>query len=138
MVVGFDANTVHFFNSVRFGHTRYDALGTKHGARGTDAAELSAFLSIRFKPLRAANSMAFRTIQISSYATGFNGFGQTSGTPNGSNIRHFEIGDTMTLVRGNHTLNWGGNYTTHDHHSAHIAIPSAASIVLMELTPAIR
>jgi hypothetical protein len=50
-------------------------------------------------------------IQISSYATGFNGFGQTSGTPNGSNIRHFEIGDTMTLVRGNHTFNWGGNYT---------------------------
>ena len=110
VVVGFDANTVHFFNSVRFGHTRYDAL-----AQNTVPAGLTPqTLGFPLDSLQATPSGQFYgipNIQISSYATGFNGFGQTSGTPNGSNIRHFEIGDTMTLVRGNHTFNWGGNYT---------------------------
>ena len=135
MVVGFDANTVHFFNSVRFGHTRYDAL-----AQNTVPAGLTPqTLGFPLDSLQATPSGQFYgipNIQISSYATGFNGFGQTSGTPNGSNIRHFEIGDTMTLVRGNHTFNWGGNYTR----TIIIQLtsnPSAASIRSTAPTPRI-
>src|SRR6185437_8752261 len=49
--------------------------------------------------------------QIANYASGFDGFGEASGTPIASKIRHFEISDNMTLVKSSHTLAWGGSYT---------------------------
>ena len=110
MAIGFDANTAHFFNSLRFGHTRYDAYTQNNVPSGLTPQSLGFPLD-QYQADPKGQFFGIPNFQIANYATGFNGFGQTAGTPNGSNIRHYEIGDTMTLVRGNHTFTWGGNYT---------------------------
>jgi hypothetical protein len=110
VVVGFDANTPHFFNSVRFGHTRYDSQSVNTAPAGITPQSLGFPLD-EFQAKPSSQFFGIPNFQIANYATGFDGFGQRGGTPGGSNIRHFEIGDTMTLVRGSHTLKWGGNYT---------------------------
>jgi hypothetical protein len=110
VVVGFDANTAHFFNTLRFGHTRYDSYSQNNVPAGLTPQKLGFPLD-QFQADPKGPFYGIPNFQIAGYATGFNGFGQTPGTPNDSNIRHFEIGDNMLLVRGSHTLNWGGNYT---------------------------
>ena len=103
VAIGFDANTAHFFNSLRFGHTRYDAYTQNNVPSGLTPQSLGFPLD-QYQADPKGQFFGIPNFQIANYATGFNGFGQTPGTPNGSNIRHYEIGDTMTLVRGNHTL----------------------------------
>lgn len=110
VVVGFDANTSHFFNSLRFGHTRLDNYTQNTAPAGLTPQSLGFPLD-QYQARPSSQFYGIPNFQIATYATGFDGFGQRSGTPGGSNIRHFEVSDTMTLVRGSHTLKWGGNYT---------------------------
>jgi len=110
VVIGFDSNTVHFFNSLRFGHTRYDSYSQNTVPDGVTPQSLGFPLD-QYQAQPKGQFHGIPNFQIANYASGFNGFGQTGGSPGGSNIRHYEIGDTMTLVRGSHTLKWGGNYT---------------------------
>jgi hypothetical protein len=110
VVIGFDTNTVRFFNSLRFGHTRFDSYSLNTVPAGLTPQSLGFPLD-EFQAEPKGQFHGIPNFQIANYASGFDGFGQIGGTPGGSNIRHWEIGDTMTLVRGNHTFKWGGNYT---------------------------
>jgi hypothetical protein len=110
IVVGFDANTPHFFNSVRFGHTRFDNVMLNTAPPGVTPQSLG-FPADQYQANPSSQFFGIPNFQVANYATGFDGFGQRGGTPGASNSRHYEISDVMTLVRGGHTLKWGGNYT---------------------------
>jgi len=110
VVVGFDANTVHFFNSVRFGHTRFDGYSQNTVPAGLTPQSLGFPLD-QYQAEPKGQFHGIPNFRIANYASGFDGFGQIGGSPGGSNIRHYQIGDNMTLVRGSHTFKWGGDYT---------------------------
>ncbi|MCW5977910.1 MAG: carboxypeptidase regulatory-like domain-containing protein [Bryobacteraceae bacterium] len=109
VVIGFDANTPTFFNSLRFGHTRYGNYTRNTAPEGLTPQSLGFPLD-QYQARPTSRFFGIPNFRIANYI-GFDGMGQRPGTPGGSDFRHFEIGDTMTLVRGSHTLKWGGNYT---------------------------
>jgi hypothetical protein len=110
IVIGFDANSAHFFNAIRFGHTRFDDL-SPNTAPPNITPQTLGFPLDEFQANPGGQWYGIPNFQISNYASGFNGFGQATGTPIASKIRHFEISDNMTLVKGSHTFAWGGSYT---------------------------
>jgi hypothetical protein len=110
VVIGFDASTPHFYNAVRFGHTRFDDLSPNNAPPDTTPQTLGFPLD-QFQANPGGQWYGIPNFQIANYASGFDGFGEASGTPIASKIRHFEISDNMTLVKSSHTLAWGGSYT---------------------------
>ncbi len=110
VVIGFDASTPSFFNSFRFGHSRVNADSQNLGPAGLTPQGLGFPLD-QFQANPKGDFFGIPNFQIVRYAEGFSGFGQTGSTPGISRTRHFEINDNMTLVRGDHTFKWGGNFT---------------------------
>lgn len=110
MVIGFDANATRFFDSARFGHTRFNSDSLNITPGGLTPQSLGFPLDA-FQASPKGDFVGIPNFQIVKYAEGFNGLGQSGGTPGLSRARHFEISDNMTLVRGDHTFKWGGNYT---------------------------
>jgi hypothetical protein len=109
VVVGFDASTSGFSNSVRFGHDRASLISPNIDPHGVTPQSLGFPLDA-YQVNPQGQFFGIPNFQISNYAVGFDGFGESGGTPGGDSMRVYQINDTMTLTRGTHTLQWGGDY----------------------------
>lgn len=109
VVVGFDAGSGRFFNAIRFGYTTQ-----KTGSLNTVPEDVTpqnlGFPSDEFQANPRGIFIGIPNFRVQNYADGFDGFGQRGGSPGDNKTQYYEISDNMTLVRGNHTLKWGGMY----------------------------
>lgn len=110
IVVGFDASSSVFFNSVRFGYTASTLISPNILPAGVTPQSLGFPLN-DFQANPLGDYFGIPNFQIQNYAVGFNGFGQSGGTPGGDKSSVYQIADSMTYIRGNHTLRWGGDYS---------------------------
>ena len=121
VVVGFDANTVHFFNSIRFGHTRYDAFAQNTVPAGLDTAD--SRLPSRFAASHSERAILWHSEHSDQQLChGLQRIrtdqrhAEWQQRPPFRNRRHHDAGSREPHVE------LGRKLHTHDHPSTHIAI----------------